>query len=163
MLSLQTWINVNCDDVYVISSDGDLVGYCEVNEKCHSLKSIPEFIGIYNQAEERPTKVAHDCVENEIEWLTDFISKEAINYGFIFEGRVDAEVLAVSINKVEIDDVNIIEIDDSKAYAVLEASFYITAKITGDDHEHAIWDSEDKNIFIFQPLMLKWNSKRLTV
>lgn len=144
LLSLQAWLNANDQQVYVISGDGDLIGYCNTSEQCHSLKTISEFLEIYNQAEQLLTTVVHECIDKDLSWIKDVVSEEFMNSGFVFEGRNYAEVTGVRLNRINIDDVHVIEIDDHNAYVSLQVSFNILADIEGEDYEHAVWDGVDK-------------------
>ncbi|MCK8077298.1 PIN domain-containing protein [Vibrio sp. 1CM2L] len=144
LLSLQAWLDANEQQVYVISGDGDLIGYCEISEQCHSLKTISEFLEIYNQAEQLLTSVVHECIDKDLSWIEEVVSEEFMNSGFVFEGRNYAEVTRVGINRINIDDIHVIEVDDHNAYVSLQVSFNISADISGEDYEHAIWDGVDK-------------------
>lgn len=147
VLSLQSWLNRTKEAVYVISQDKDLKGFCEGEQLCISLEKISEFIDIYNQEEEKLSESVRKYIEDDIDWLTELIKTEYLNKGFVYDGNYEAEVGEVVVEKITIQEIDIIEVESKRA--VIECSVVIKSKadISGPDYENAIWDSEDKEYF----------------
>lgn len=144
LLSLKAWLNKNDAYAYVISSDNDLKGFCEKDERCTSLSHLSEFLDIYNRAEERLTNVVHGYIEKEIDWILEVIKDAFTGCGFEYSDNYEADVDNVEVKKLDVYEVDIIEVEDGRAVVDFSIQLVCTADVSGPDYDSSIWDSEDK-------------------
>ena len=138
----------NKKQVYIISDDKDLKGFCLNSEHFLSIKYLPEFLDLYNRAEERLTNIVHEYINKEVNWITDNIKESFKNCAFTYANNWDSDVNEIIINNISIDEINIIKVEDDRAIVELRAEIGYTANISGPDYDNSIWDSEDKE-YIF--------------
>ncbi len=149
LLSLKVWAKNNKKIVYIISDDNDLKGFCLDSEYFISIRHLSEFLDLYNRAEERLTNIVHGYIDKEIKWITDNIENSFKDCSFTYENNWDSNVNSITIKDTEIDEIDIIKVEDSRAIITLRAEISYTANITGPDYDNSVWDSEDKEyIFI---------------
>lgn len=143
-LSLEYWATENKQQIYVISGDSDLENWCKGQPFTIHLKSLGEFIDLYNRAEEKLTVLAHALFAKEEKRILDVVKDSFLKCGFQYADNWEAEVEDVDFKLIHIDEVNVIEVDEERAILALDGKIRFSAVIDGPDYDSGIWDSEDK-------------------
>jgi len=144
LLSLESWAKENENEIYVISGDGDLEDWCKNNTGFYYLKSLNDFIDLYNKTEEKLTYLIHEIFDTEKDWILSIIEDEFIECEFSYRPDAEAEVENINITEVQSHDLSVIEIDEERALLSLSVQIDFSADVSGYDYGSAIWDSEDK-------------------
>lgn len=144
MLSLAAWMKNNEANIYVVSQDSDLENWCAQSKNACHIKTLAEFIDIYNRAEEKLTELAHKLFTKEEAWFLDAIKAQFLQSGFQFADNWEAEVEDIDVQSVEVVEMNIIEVEDHRALVSVSAQIEFSASISGPDYANGSWDSEDK-------------------
>lgn len=143
-LSLEHWAYEKKQKIYIISGDTDFSEWSKGHSFAIYIKSLAEFIDLYNRTEEKLTTLAHSLFEAEEEWICDVVKESFLECGFEYADNWEAEIVDVEIVSFQIDDVNVIEVDENRALIAVEVAIDFSADVVGPDYDSAIWDSEDK-------------------
>ncbi|WP_405633136.1 PIN domain-containing protein [Pseudoalteromonas sp. Ld20] len=149
-LSLESWAKDHKEGIYIVSGDGDAEEWCKNNKGFYYLKSLNDFIDLYNKTEEKLTYLVHEIFETEKEWLLSIIEEEFKECEFSFRPDVGAHVENVNVTEIQNLELSVIEIDEERALLSISMHIDFTADVSGEDYDSAIWDSEDKE-YIYIP------------
>jgi PIN domain-containing protein len=144
LLSLKSWADKKEDGIYVVSGDGDVENWCKSESKYYYLKSLNDFIDLYNKTEEKLTYLAHEIFKKEQDWLLSVIEDEFKECEFSFRPDDGAYVDNISVKDIEFHELNVIEVDDERALLNLGVKIDFSANVSGEDYSSATWDSVDK-------------------
>jgi hypothetical protein len=140
--SLEKWCADNGEKLYVVGSDPDFRKYCTTSKNLISLERPAEFIEKVLTQEEA-TRAIERSVREHSPALEKAISTEFEGLGFYLDDE-EGDVNAVTVKRVSIDEVSLLEIAAGTAKCELAATIVFAAEVIYDDLETAIWDSEDK-------------------
>jgi len=144
VLSLATWLKSNQTNIYIVSQDPDLENWCALTPDAIHIRSLAEFIDLYNRAEEKLTEYTHKLFTNNEAWFLDIIKEQFLESGFQYADNWEADVENVEVQDIRATEVNIIEVEDDRAVVAISVLIKFTASISGPDFDNGIWDSEDK-------------------
>jgi PIN domain len=144
LLTLESWNTTTGMPLYVVSGDRGLETWCEGKEQFLHIKGVADFLDLYNQSEEKLTSLAHEMFSSQQEWMLEIVGDAFVASGFIYDGNWEADVENVSVEKIDVLDTNVIEVDEQRAVVTVEVSITFGATIDGPDYDSGIWDSEDK-------------------
>ena len=145
LLSLEQWCRNKGEQLFLISGDPDLKAWCDERPGMHHVKSLNEFLDLYNRAEENLTQLAHAIFDKEQEWVDCVLKDEFLGCSFVYANNWEAEVENVEITSTRIDDVNVIEVDEYRFILSLQMEISFTADVSGPDYDRGWWDSEEKS------------------
>lgn len=141
-------------DLYVISSDPDLISYTELHENLIHLKNINNLnsLIIHNDEELKAPAQFADKVFN---FLETEITKEALNHfehaeyiaSDISDGIFEDVISLVTVHSVEISGKNILNVTDTNAEFEVIFRVTLTIDFSVPDHENAIYDRESGRIY----------------
>jgi hypothetical protein len=149
ILSLSKWLAESRAAAYVVSGDTDLASWCSTVANAFHVRSLAEFLDLYNKAEERLTGLAHHLVKKEEGKILERIKEAFLSAGFMVLDT-DAEVVDVDLLSIEAVEVNVIDVSDDRAGVAVTVQIEFNARIEGPDYDQGIWDSEDKR-YIYLP------------
>lgn len=144
VLSIAAWMKTNQTKVYVVSQDSDLASWCEETPGAIHIKSLAEFIDLYNRAEEKLTELAHEIFIKKQSTFLEAITSQFLSSGFVYSDNWEADVVDVEVNNIDVVEVNIIEVDETRALVSVSVQIEFSAAISGPDYDNGYWDSEDK-------------------
>ncbi len=148
-LTLSHWMRENDSGIYVISDDPDIVAWCKKEVGAIHLASIADLINLYNEEEVALTKLVQRLVVNQRERFVSALTESFQNGGFIYTDSGDAEISDLTVEMVNINDINVIDVKSDRATVSMDVELIFSANISGPDYSNAVWDSEDKRyIFI---------------
>lgn len=150
LLALKHWANSKEDGIYIVSGDSDVENWCKENPEFHYLKSLNDFIDLYNKTEEKLTYLVHEIFKNERDWLLSHIEDDFKECDFSFRPDESAYIENVSVNDMEFHELNVIEVDEERALINLGLKIDFSADVSGKDYNSATWDSIDKE-YIYIP------------
>lgn len=139
------------EKAYVISEDSDLISFCASHPLLVSVRTIDEFLDIYNTYSEKITILVKNetlklipSIKGSIESaLTD---AEAYNDESCWE---NSTVIGCSI--VEIYEFNplVLEVDDDTGLVAFDVDIDIEFTVAGPDYLNGIYDKESGEVFTF--------------
>jgi hypothetical protein len=144
LLSLKSWAAEKEDGVYVVSGDGDVENWCKSESGFHYLKSLNDFIDLYNKTEEKLTYLVHEIFKKEQDWLLSTIEDDFKECEFSFRPDEGAYVENVIVNNIEFHELSVIEVYEEGALLNLGVKIDFSADVSGEDYSSATWDSVDK-------------------
>ena len=127
-----------------MGDDPDLEVWCSAHPGMRYLKSLNDFLDLYNRAEEKLSKLALAIFEREEEWIVSTIKEAFLECKFTFVGNWEADVENVEITDTEVDDVDVIEVDESRFVLSIGMRIDFRADVSGPDYDRGWWDHEDK-------------------
>jgi hypothetical protein len=145
--SLAAWAKDFATPIYVVSGDTDLARWCETTEITFHIEQLPSFLDLFNRTEEALTQTARELYEKNVDVFRKAITSAFENSGFHYEGDWEADVEDVSVNEIELQEMDVIVVEDGRALISVDADISYEAKVMASDYEHAIWDSEEKQYF----------------
>jgi hypothetical protein len=145
--SLANWSKDFATPVYVISGDSDMARWCDTTETAFHIEQLPSFLDLFNRTEEALTQTARDLYEKNVDIFREAIASAFESCGFHYEGDWEANVEDVSVNQVELQEVDVIVVEEGRALISVDADISYEAKVMASDYEHAVWDSEEKQYF----------------
>lgn len=150
LLSLEKFSENYEEGIYVVSGDGDVDAWCNNNTRFHYLKSLNDFIDLYNRTEEKLTYLVHEIFDAEKNWLISIIEDEFKECEFSYRPDSEAHVENINVLDIQFNDLNVIEVDEERALLSIGIHIDFTADVSGHDYDSGIWDSEDKE-FVYVP------------
>jgi hypothetical protein len=148
--ALRQWCGRTGESIYIVSGDGDLARAVEDEERFHGAESIAEMLQKLVEAEqpglpELATEVFH------AKWteISSEIARRFESLGFILADQW-GDVEDVVVETVEIEDLAFIEVVADTVHAVATVTVGFDARVTYDDYETAIYDSEEKRAIPWQ-------------
>lgn len=144
VLALQQWAEDKGERLYVVSGDGDIKNWCETYQKASYVRSLGDFLDLYNRAEARLTEFVHSLIEANKKDILGKIEDAFYNCGFEYADNHEAEVTAVRVLGKEVLDVNVISVVEREAEVSIQTYIQFEADISGPDYDGAWWDSEEK-------------------
>lgn len=148
LLALDNWCTTNSEQMYVISTDNDLVDYCKDNVGLHCLDSIDSFLNLVTSSDEYRHNFVVNLAEKLFENIEDSISENFEDHGFSLENE-DGSVEYINVLSVELEDeINVIELEEASATLQFEVIVTFEAEISYTDYENSVYDKEEgKYIF----------------
>ena len=145
LLSLDRWRqDKEGQQIYLIGDDPDFKAWCSVHPGMHYIKSLNEFLDLYNRAEDKLAQIALEIFERENEWIDSVVEESFLECSFVFGGNWEAEVENVEVKSTRIDGVNVIEVDEHRFVLAVDVAIGLTADVSGPDYDRGWWDSEDE-------------------
>jgi hypothetical protein len=145
VLSLDQWRRDKEEqEIYLIGDDPDIKAWCNAHAGMHHIKSLNEFLDLYNRAEDKLAQLALDIFEKEKEWIDSVVDESFLECAFVFGGNWEAEVENVEVTSSSVDDVNVIEVDEHRFVLAINKAISFSADVSGPDYDRGSWDSEDK-------------------
>lgn len=144
LLALKEWCATKGEKIYVVSSDGDVKGFCEQEENLIYLANLDEFLELVELHESALNKRILQILKDH---ETDI--EEAIKDAFATlelvanDWDLDAVISNVSISGVDITRGNLIEVADGEIEYNIKADVSFSADVSQLDMDTAMWDSED--------------------
>jgi hypothetical protein len=145
--SLAAWAKDFATPVYVISRDTDLSRWCETTETACHIEQLPSFLDLFNRTDEALTQTARELYDKNVDVFRTAIASAFENSGFHYEGDWEADVEDVSVNEIELQEMDVIVVEEGRALISVDAEISYEVKVMASDYEHAIWDSEEKQYF----------------
>jgi len=145
--SLEAWAKTFATPVYVVSGDTDLERWCETTEIAFHIEQLPSFLDLFNQTEEALTQTARALYEKNLDAFRTAITSAFMNSGFHYEGDWEADVEDVSVDEIELQEMDVIVVEEGRALISVNADISFQARVMASDYDHAIWDSEEKRYF----------------
>ncbi|TBL69778.1 PIN domain-containing protein [Paenibacillus thalictri] len=143
LMALDSWCNINSEQMYVISSDNDLANYCENNSNLHHIETVDLFLNLVTSTDEFRHNFVVNLVGKHFENIEEIISRDFPDRGFSVENE-DGYVENIEVLGVELeDDVNVIELGKNKATLQFEVRVNFEAEVTYTDYENSIFDKEE--------------------
>lgn len=148
LAALKNWCEENGESMYVVADDVLLLEACKETELL-PLKSLEEFIDLYNKREEFFYALALSSFKH----LESSIEREILEQ---IEGRIfdipdlwDADVSDVEPTIIELRKPLFIEVNEEFCLVDIDASIGFSAYLTCPDRESSVWDSETKELMSF--------------
>ena len=155
LMALESWCDINSEQMYVISSDNDLANYCEGNPYLHYLDSIDSFLNLVTSSDEFMHAFVVNLVEKHFENIEEIISDDFQELGFSLDNE-DGYVENTRVLSVELeDDVNVIELEKDKATLQFEVRVNFEAEVTYTDYENSIFDKEEGKYLVEKEVELE--------
>lgn len=149
--ALEDWCAANNEKMYVASTDPDLKSYCESNEFLFSLDGIAEFIHLVTFHDEVLAPAVEALFESNKNLIEEAIAKSFVEQGFWIDDQ-EGDVNEVYVDSIEITNMLLLQVNESKAILQLEVNTEFSADLTYDDLETASYDSEDKVLIPWQSI-----------
>lgn len=151
--SLDAWAKSKNETIYVLSNDSDMENFCENNERLHHVGNLEGFIDLVIKSEEElkePSAFAFVIFDENRNEITERIHGLLESIEFISESMDwNGEISDVAIDKVEIVEINLLDVSRDDSLFDVKVKFEIDAWHTLTDLDRSIWDSEDKK-YIFE-------------
>ncbi len=148
LLSLADWCNSNAAQLYVIGDDPDLEAWCSQRSEMRHIKTLSDFLDLYNRAEEKLSALARAIFEREEEWIISVVNDSFLECSFTYTENWDADVENVQITSIQVDDVDVVEVDESRFVLALDVEIGFRANVSGADYERGWWDNEEKRYMV---------------
>ena len=149
--SLLSYLKNNKKHAYVVGSDSDTDKWCtENNEFATSVKSIRALLDLFNKEKqpELTSTVFNQIIQNKAE-LIESLKNTFTEFFFSYDPNYEADVEILTVENMELGEPEIIEVDVYHSIISLQATIKFKAHISGPNYDNAIWDSEDKEYFIW--------------
>lgn len=143
-LTLDSWNSTTGTPLYIVSGDKDIQVWCDGKSHLFYVKSLVDFLDLYNQSEEKLTSLAHDMFTSQEDWLMKIVRDTFEESSFSYADNWEADVDNVAIQAMNVLDVNVIEVDEQRVVMAIEVLISFSATVDGPDYDSGIWDSEDK-------------------
>jgi len=144
LVSLAQWCQSKATQLYLVGDDPDLEAWCAERPGMYHIKSLKDFLDLYNRAEEKLTELVLAIFEREQKWIVSVIEESFTDCAFIYAENWEAEVENVETISIRIDDVDVIEVDERRFILTLDMKIDFRADVSGPDYDRGLWDSEDK-------------------
>ena len=148
LLSLAHWCHGRTEQLYVVGDDPDLQAWCGDCAGMYHIKSLNDFLDLYNRAEEKLSEIARAIFEREEEWIVSVVEESFLECTFTYAENWEADVENVEIASTRVDGVDVIEVDEHRFILVLEMQISFRADVSGPDYERGWWDSETKSYMV---------------
>ena len=144
LLSLAHWCQTNAAQLYIVGDDPDLRAWCAAHPDMHHLKSLGEFLDLYNRAGEKLSELAVAIFEREEEWILSVVQDSFLECTFTYAGNWEADVENVEVTSTCVDNADVIEVDEQRFVLALDVEIHFRADVSGPDYDRGWWDSEEK-------------------
>lgn len=129
-------------NVTVISKDSDLEKACHSRPHLKYFSSLGAYVAATKQENESISKCIDLLAEDDSKLISS-LSKSFEWLGFVLEEDWEADFSEIKADKIEFDEVNIIEASGRECTATYAADVTFSAEVSYDDYDTAIWDHED--------------------
>lgn len=141
--ALEDWCDKNDELMYVASTDPDLKSHCETSGRLISLAKLAEFISLVEFHDEVLSPSVISLIEKNEEVVKESISESFCDEGFWIDDQ-DGDVNEVRVENIDVQEILLLEVDQSSAVVQIDVKTEFSADLTYDDLDTASYDSEDK-------------------
>jgi hypothetical protein len=146
--TVREWCEENDEEIYIISTDGDLQSACGEDGPLYSLPKLADFLNVIaSDNEVMATFLQSEIAQREQEIKKKIGEMFESEGGFILEDQ-DGDVVEVMVSDVTLSEVEILETTNEHADLEIEATIKFDAQLSYVDQDNSIWDSEDKTFII---------------
>ncbi|RXZ36086.1 hypothetical protein D9O50_05880 [Oxalobacteraceae bacterium CAVE-383] len=138
------------EECYIVSEDGDLRAFCEVNKRFLLIENLGKLLDIYNSHDdERSESIKSYLVDHE-DGIKEEIEKQ-INEADFYNASTweDADVVLHKVLAVQEYDPDIIRIDDESCLVAFEVAVLYEVQVEGPDFINGIYDRESGRLITF--------------
>jgi hypothetical protein len=135
LLALEQWQRADGGELYLIGDDPDIKAWCESHPRMHHVPHLKEFVDLYNRAEQQLSGLAISLFEREEDWIVSVIRDAFVECTFSYAGDWDADVENVAIASTLIDNISVIEVDETRFVLTLDMEIRFSADISGASHD----------------------------
>lgn len=136
---------VQAEKCYLVSGDKDAMGIREDN--LIVVDGLDKFLDLYTRTEARADLLAFS-IDSAKQQLTKDIKESLEDFGAYSDLEPEAEVEEFAVNNVNILEILIVNIGDTRADLSVSAEIEYTATLTEPDYDTATYDRED-DFYIF--------------
>lgn len=150
ILSLKSYLQ-NDEKIYVVSDDGDLKSYCEIDHQFISVESLDKLLDIYTtHTNVRHEQVKQYFITNETSIknkITKFLEDcDVYNNSTWEDAEVDDGLTVLNLGSIE---PSVLYIDDEESQITFDIDVDFEVTVTGPDFNSGIYDREDGKIYTF--------------
>lgn len=134
LLALEQWQKADGGELYLIGDDPDIKAWCESHPRMHHVPHLKEFVDLYNRTEQQLSGLAVSLFEREEDWIVSVIQDAFVECTFSYAGDWEADVENIAIASTLIDDIFVIEVDETHFVLTLNMEIKFSADISGASH-----------------------------
>jgi hypothetical protein len=131
-------------EIYIVSADPDMRAVCG-DGALHSVEKLAEFLDLVASHNERLVAFVKEQISNVQKEIINDIERQFEELGFVLQDH-DGDVDDVTVVKVVLGEMDILEAADDEATLETEAEVTFEAELSYGDEGTAIYDSEDKTV-----------------
>jgi hypothetical protein len=143
--TLEEWCSECGEKIYVVATDPDFKAYCETSENLVSLERPGEFVDKVLRQDAHMHRV-EVSTSDSVDSIAKAIGEQFQSLGFYLDDQ-DGDVIDIAVNNVDVEDISLLEVKDHVGEFEVTVKVTFTVKVTYDDMDTAIWDSEDKGVY----------------
>jgi len=140
--SIELWAKNNDEKIYVISADKGIQNALEDSNHLIYLKTINEFIDLYNRFDSKLPDITNEIIDNNIDDISERISEEFIELSFYLDDE-DGDISDVEVEEITIEDVYVINASNDLAEIELTVNVDYSASISFLDIDQSCYDNEE--------------------
>ena len=149
-LSLEWWIKVNNINIVVIGQDGDFEAWAKSRADISVVKSIKEYINLYNiDFEKQSCIISKIILENE-DRFCEVIYNYFSDCHFDIYDMSEANIASLEFYYVSLEDVDLIKIADKSAVVSIDFEVDFSANIEFPDYINSIYN-DDQEEYVYLP------------
>lgn len=146
--ALELWCKNNKELIYCISQDEDMVSGVEGIDSILPLKSIEQFLDLFNKHEQKElSDFANDLLEEHINEVENEIKKNFDGLGFLLSGQ-DGEVEDVEVKELSTESFYLTEVKESEATFNILADLTFKAFVSFNDFDTAVFEGGVPVLFL---------------
>lgn len=139
------------EKIYIVSDDGDLKSFCDVNENFISIDTLDKLLDIYNNhTNTRHQQVRQYFIDNEQsikEKIKDYLENcDVYNLSTWEDAEVDGKLRVVDVGEI---DPSVIYIDDEESQVTFEVDVDFEVTVVGPDFNNGMYDREEDRLYTF--------------
>ena len=146
--ALEVWSREHGEDVYIVSSDGDLEDACEGSATLHYVEDLPPLLEAL-VGDDKSISIAHAVVERCRPEIAERVG-DSLSDLFAYLNDENGEVNSVQATEVRITDESVAHLEDDVATFYATAFIQYSADVTYDDPSATVYDREDQRTYCFR-------------
>lgn len=149
-LSLEWWMSENNTSIVIIAQDGDFDAWASSRQDVDRVKTIKEYINLYNEEFDAQTGVVHRLIAENDDMFCIAINNYFSDCHFDIDDMSEASTTGVECVHVMIEDAELIRIDDDIAVVSIDFEVEFSAGIEFPNYEKGVYDQEEGR-YLFLP------------
>jgi len=143
MAALEDWCGQNKQELYIVSSDGDMEATCSAKGPLFHLKSMGEFVDLVLRDEDDETEfLAQFFVDNPLPIIQAITAEFEDRMMYLEDEDGDGEA---SVSEVDLGSAAVVSLEENEAVLELDATVSFSAHVSYQDRD-LTWDYKSTDL-----------------